>query len=82
MQLLLSAFQSVPDPREPDRVELSHGRGIFLMHELMDALDYRKHGREVVLFKGASRRKRPSVWRSSTRTRRQSPCGRMPNGTI
>ena len=56
--------ENVPDPRDPDRVELSHGRGIFLMHELMDALDYRKHGREVVLFKGASRRTRPTSGRT------------------
>ncbi|HZN55435.1 MAG TPA: ATP-binding protein [Candidatus Polarisedimenticolaceae bacterium] len=41
----------VPDPRRPDRVHLTHGRGIFLMRELMDHIEHRKGGREVVLYK-------------------------------
>ncbi len=41
----------VPDPRREDRVELTHGRGIFLMRELMDHIEHRKGGREVVLYK-------------------------------
>lgn len=41
----------VPDPRSEDRQLLSHGRGIFLMRELMDHIEHRKGGREVVLFK-------------------------------
>lgn len=56
--------EDVPDPRDPDRLELSHGRGIFLMHELMDALDYRKKGREVILFKKVERRKRSTSGRT------------------
>ena len=42
---------AVPDPRAEDRRHLSHGRGIFLMRELMDHIEHRKGGREVVLFK-------------------------------
>mgnify|MGYP001458470856 CR=1 FL=1 len=42
---------SVPDPRDSERLELPHGRGIFLMHELMDVAEHRKSGREVVLYK-------------------------------
>jgi serine/threonine-protein kinase RsbW len=42
---------SVPDPREADRKQLEHGRGLFLMRSLMDHVEYRKAGREVVLFK-------------------------------
>ena len=41
----------VPDPRREDRVQLTHGRGIFLMRELMDHIEHRKGGREVVLYK-------------------------------
>lgn len=41
----------VPDPRRKDRLELPHGRGIFLMRELMDHVQHRKGGREVVLVK-------------------------------
>lgn len=41
----------VPDPRETDRRMMPHGRGLFLMRELLDHLAYRKGGREVVLYK-------------------------------
>jgi serine/threonine-protein kinase RsbW len=41
----------VPDPRSEDRLQLTHGRGIFLMRELMDHMEHRKGGREVVLYK-------------------------------
>ena len=40
----------VPDPRTPERKHLSHGRGLLLMRELMDGLEFRRGGREVVLF--------------------------------
>ena len=42
---------TVPDPRREDRLHLTHGRGIFLMRELMDHIEHRKGGREVVLYK-------------------------------
>lgn len=45
---------TVPDPRSKDRLELTHGRGIFLMRELMDHVEHRRGGREVVLFKAFS----------------------------
>ncbi len=41
----------VPDPRGKDRLQLTHGRGIFLMRELMDHIEHRKGGREVILYK-------------------------------
>ncbi len=44
----------VPDPRSASRVLLSHGRGIFLMRELMDHVSHRRGGREVVLYKKVS----------------------------
>jgi len=43
--------EEVPDPRTPDRMHLHHGRGLFLMRELMDFVEHRKNGREVVLYK-------------------------------
>ena len=43
--------KEVPDPRGTDRLELSHGRGLFLMRALMDRMEYRRDGREVLLFK-------------------------------
>ncbi len=41
----------IPDPRGTDRVQLDHGRGLFLMRELMDQVEYRRRGCEVLLFK-------------------------------
>jgi serine/threonine-protein kinase RsbW len=41
---------NVPDPRDEDRMHLHHGRGLLLMRELMDYVEYRKNGREVVLY--------------------------------
>ena len=41
----------VPDPRADERLQLDHGRGLFLMRALMDHIEFRKSGREVVLFK-------------------------------
>jgi serine/threonine-protein kinase RsbW len=41
----------IPDPRGSDRVQLDHGRGLFLMRELMDQVEYRRRGSEVLLFK-------------------------------
>ena len=57
--------RAVPDPRERTRLELPHGRGIFLMRELMDVAEHRKGGREIVLFKGCAgaRRARPGTRR-------------------
>jgi serine/threonine-protein kinase RsbW len=56
--------QSVPDPREGDRLELTHGRGVFLMKELMDYVEWRKRGREVVLFKKRARVRRDGSGRT------------------
>jgi serine/threonine-protein kinase RsbW len=47
--------EQVPDPRQPDRLDLHHGRGLLLMRELMDRVEYRKGGREVLLYKTCSR---------------------------
>ena len=41
----------IPDPRDSDRVQLDHGRGLFLMRELMDQVEFRRRGSEVLLFK-------------------------------
>jgi serine/threonine-protein kinase RsbW len=40
----------VPDPRQADRLHLDSGRGLLLMRELMDHVEYRKGGREVMLY--------------------------------
>ena len=42
---------NVPDPRKDERVHLNHGRGLFLMKQLMDRMEYRRGGCEVLLFK-------------------------------
>ncbi len=42
--------ESVPDPRSEAGRALDHGRGVLLMRELSDHMNYRKGGREVVLY--------------------------------
>ncbi len=44
----------VPDPRDEDRMYLHHGRGLLLMRALMDYVEYRRSGSEVVLYKRAA----------------------------
>jgi len=46
--------RGVPDPRDADRLHLRNGRGLLLMRELMDHVEYRKGGREVLLWKSAA----------------------------
>ena len=43
--------ESVPDPRAEERWLAEHGRGLLLMRELLDHVEYRKGGSEVVLYK-------------------------------
>ena len=40
----------VPDPRSADRLRLRNGRGLLLMRELTDHVEYRRGGREVLLW--------------------------------
>ena len=46
--------EDVPDPRDADRKHLNHGRGLLLMRELADYVEYRKSGREVLIYKSCS----------------------------
>jgi len=47
---------SVPDPRDGDRKHLNHGRGLLLMRELMDYVEYRRSGCEVLIYKSCGPR--------------------------
>ena len=38
---------AVPDPRTPENVWRTHGRGVFLIRELMDDVTFADGGREV-----------------------------------
>lgn len=39
----------VPDPTEPENLDRAGGRGVFLMRNLMDEVEFRDGGREVHL---------------------------------
>lgn len=41
----------VPDPTQGENRLLAHGRGLLLMRQLLDHIEFRKGGREVVLYK-------------------------------
>ena len=52
----------VPDPTLPEHLEEPGGRGIFLLHKLMDHVEYNERGNEVrlVLHRSGSRRTAPA----------------------
>jgi serine/threonine-protein kinase RsbW len=43
-------FENVPDPTKPDNVEKPDGRGIFLMKNLADSIEFDKSGSIVNMF--------------------------------
>lgn len=46
--------KTVPDPTDPDRVDLCGGRGVLLMRTFMDEVEFSPRGNEVVMFKRRS----------------------------
>lgn len=48
--------KKIPDPTKAENLYASHGRGIFLMRQLMDDVEFEEGGRVVVMKKGGSRR--------------------------
>jgi serine/threonine-protein kinase RsbW len=48
--------KKIPDPTDAEHILSSHGRGIFLMQQLMDEVRFEEGGRQVVMTKSRSRR--------------------------
>jgi len=45
-------FMRIPDPTAPENIENIHGRGVFLMKQLSDEVNFYKNGTKVqILFK-------------------------------
>jgi len=44
-------LKNVPDPREEDNLFEEGGRGVFLIHKLMDKVTYNKRGNRVTMTK-------------------------------
>jgi serine/threonine-protein kinase RsbW len=42
-------FNNVPDPTDPLNIDKPHGRGVFLMKNLADKVEFNKNGQEVLL---------------------------------
>ncbi len=40
-------YDTLPDPTKPENIENLHGRGVFLMRNLTDFLDFNESGNEV-----------------------------------
>ena len=40
-------YSNLPDPTDPKNIENLHGRGVFLMRRLADAIEYNGSGNEV-----------------------------------
>jgi len=62
--------RGVPSPLSGESVEADHGRGIFLIHQLMDDVCFEGNGREIRMQK-----KRLRLQRTSPRVRRESFSG-------
>ncbi|MFW6272990.1 MAG: ATP-binding protein [bacterium] len=44
-------YEKLPDPTQPENLEKTHGRGIFLMKHLADEVEFNEMGNEVkILF--------------------------------
>lgn len=41
----------VPDPMQEANLKFDHGRGVFLIHSLMDEVHFRKNGSEIHMIK-------------------------------
>jgi len=44
-------FGSLPDPTEPENIELASGRGVLLMRSFMDEVMFNEIGNEVTMVK-------------------------------
>lgn len=42
-------YKSLPDPTSPENIEKPHGRGVFLMRNLADKVEFADNGRTVSL---------------------------------
>lgn len=42
-------FQAIPDPTAPENIEKPSGRGVFLMKNLADRVDFEDNGSKVIL---------------------------------
>lgn len=40
-------YDKLPDPTKPENIENLHGRGVFLMRNLADSIEYNESGNEV-----------------------------------
>jgi serine/threonine-protein kinase RsbW len=43
-------FSSLPDPTAPENLEKENGRGIFLMKNLADEVEFENNGKRVVIY--------------------------------
>ncbi|MFM7023024.1 MAG: ATP-binding protein [Flavobacteriales bacterium] len=51
-------FENLPDPTDPQNIEKPHGRGVFLMRNLSDEIEFSDGGSTVVMkFKVAASKK-------------------------
>jgi serine/threonine-protein kinase RsbW len=43
-------FTSLPDPTAPENIEKENGRGIFLMKNLSESVEFENNGKRVVIY--------------------------------
>jgi len=43
--------ETLPDPQQPERIYRDHGRGVYLIRQLMDEVQFERGGREIRMWK-------------------------------
>lgn len=43
-------FTTLPDPTSPENIEKENGRGIFLMKNLADEIEFENNGKRVIIY--------------------------------
>lgn len=52
--------EEIPDPTNAERIYSSHGRGIFLMRQLMDEVRFEDGGRTILMRKDSAKKTDPA----------------------
>jgi len=52
---------AVPNPLAGENVHATHGRGIYLINQLMDEVSFERNGAEIRMRKAATPRRAPEV---------------------
>ena len=50
----------IPDPRDPENLFKASGRGVLIIHNIMDAVQYNERGNRITMIKKTEKEKNQS----------------------